>query len=264
VRTLVLRSIGRVRASFIALALVLAAFQLILIAVAAAFAENGDFERLGQIVPVMLRPAIASALTSFGGMTMIGYFDALIIIAVEMWAAYVATEPAGEIESGLIDLVLARPLPRHRLVTRSLIAMMASTTMITATMAVGTFLGLLLFAPAGIAWPDTRVWFLLVAHLTLIGWCFGAFGLAASAWTRRRATAFGAVAIGALALYLLDVAGLWWHPAELVAMWTPVYYFHGGPLLAGTRSSTRDFAILGLFTMAATAAAYRQFARRDL
>ena len=38
-----------------------------------------------------------------------------------MVAMYIATEPAHEIESGLVDLELARSVPRHRLLTRSLL-----------------------------------------------------------------------------------------------------------------------------------------------
>ena len=69
---LVLRSFGRVRVSLAALVLVLAAFQFILVAVAAEFHEKGNFERLAQALPAVLQLAIAPALTSFGNMSMLG------------------------------------------------------------------------------------------------------------------------------------------------------------------------------------------------
>ena len=42
---------------------------------------------------------------------------------VVQFAVYLAVEPAGDVESRLVDLLLARPLPRHYLLTRSLVVM---------------------------------------------------------------------------------------------------------------------------------------------
>ena len=56
-------------------------------------------------------------------MATLGYFHPLPLMLVVQFAIYLATEPAGEIEFGLVDLILARPLPRHWLVTRSLLMM---------------------------------------------------------------------------------------------------------------------------------------------
>ena len=262
--TLVARSFGRIAGPFAAILMVLSGFQLALVAVAASLARSGNFDRLAQIVPAALQPAIAPALTSFGRMTTVGYFDVLIVMLVAQWAIYVATEPAGEIESGLVDLLLARPMPRNRLVTRSLVVMIASTAMLTLAMGVGTLVGLSLLAPPGTAWPEVRVVLLMMAHLMLVAWCFGAAGLAAAGWARRRASALAPVAIAAVALYLVDVLGLWWKPAEALAHLSPSFYFHGGPILAGTADSVRNLSVLGVATVSATALAYWRFGRRDL
>ena len=56
-------------------------------------------------------------------MASLGFFEPLIVMLVVQFAIFLATEPAGDVETGLVDLVLARPVPRHWLVTRSLIAM---------------------------------------------------------------------------------------------------------------------------------------------
>jgi ABC-2 type transport system permease protein len=264
VTALVLRSLSRVKASLMALWGVLLGFQLILVAVAAEFHEAGNFERLAQALPAVLQLAVAPALTSFGNMTMLGYFDILVIISIELWAIFVASEPAGEVESGLVDLVLARPVPRNRLVTRSLIAMVVSTLLVSVGMLLGTFVGLLLFAPAGVAWPSNERLLVLLAHLNAIAWCFGTMALAVSGWARRRGAAIAIVSIAALGMYLLDIAGLWWTRIETLAKLTPVYYFHGGPIIAGTHDSTRDFVVLGGICVVATVVAYWQFARRDL
>ena len=261
---LVRRSFGRVLAPFLAVLVILSGFQVALIAVAAAFSQSGNFERLSQLVPAMLQPALAPALTSFDRMTTLGYFDVLIVMMVVQWAIYVGTEPAGDIEAGLIDLILARPLPRHVVVTRSLVVMMVSTLVLTLGMWLGTLVGLALLAPADETWPEPRVLLLMVAHLTLLAWCFGAAALAASGWARRRGSALAAIAIAAVALFLVDFLGLWWSPAEALARFTPFFYFHGGPLLAGTADPLRNVTVLGATTLACTVCAYVRFARRDL
>lgn len=261
---LLVRSVSRVARPFAAMLLILMAFQLALIAVAASLSASDDFERLARLVPAALQAAVAPALTSFARMTTIGYFDALIVIAVVQWAIYVATEPAGEIESGLVDLVLARPLPRHRLVTRSLIVMTGSTLTLTMAMLMGTLLGLTLFAPRGATWPEPRLLALIVAHLTMVAWCFGAAALAATGWARRRASAVASVAIGAGALYLVDLLGLWWRPFEAIAHVSPFYYFHGGAIVAGKADATLDLTVLIGATVTLTGLAYWRFAQRDL
>ena len=259
-----MRSLGRVTAPFAAIAAILLGFQVMLIAVAASFTASGDFDRLASMVPAALKPALAPALTSFGNMATLGYFDVLIVMMVVQWAIYLGTEPAGEIESGLLDLILARPLPRHRIVTRTLIVMLGSTAAIALAMGLGTTLGLRLFAPAEVAWPSARIILIMIAHLSLIGWCFGAVGLAVSGWTSRRASAIAIVSIASMALYLIDFLSLWWKPMEAIGRFTPFYYFHGGPILAGTSDPVVNLSVLGLATLSASAVAYWRFARRDL
>lgn len=261
---LVARSLGRVAAPLGALVAVLFGFQVALIAVAASFSRSGEFERLAQIVPAALRPALAPALTSFGSMAALGYFDAIIVLMVVGWAIYVATEPAADVESGLVDLVVARPVPRHRLITRSAVVSFGSTLALTLAMGIGTLTGLWLLAPPGVAWPEGRLLWLMISHLTLLSWCVGAAALAVSAWTRRRAAALAVVSIASMALYLVDSLGLWWSPMEMAARLTPFYYFHGGPLIAGTSDPAQNLTVLGIATIVALAVAYWRFETRDL
>ena len=112
------------------------------------------------------------------------------MLAAIQVGAYAATEPAGEIEWGLFDLELARPVPRRTIVTRSAVVALGITAATVVAMVGGTWLGLMLFAPAGAAWPAPRRVASLAAHLMLVSWTFSAAGLAAAAFARRRGTAF--------------------------------------------------------------------------
>jgi len=254
---------GKPLGAFGAIVAVLFGFQLALIAVAASFSRSGEFERLARIVPAAFRPAVSPALTSFGNMTAFGYFDAIIVLIVVGWAIYAASEPASDVELGLVDLIVARPVPRHRLMTRSMVVAFGSTLAVTLAMGLGTLVGLLLLAPPGIAWPERRMVTLLIAHLTLVAWCLGAATLAVSGWMRRRASTIAVVAIAAMVLYLIDLLGLWWTPMRTLARLSPFSYFHGGPIVAGTSDPIRDLSVLGLATIVATGIAYWRFDRRD-
>jgi ABC-2 type transport system permease protein len=258
------RSFARVSWMFAAVAGFLAVSQMLFTAVAASVSRSGEFERLSSLVPEFLQSALAPALTSFAAMTTVLYFDVLIVMLVVHWAVYVATEPAGDIETGLVDLVLARPLPRHRVVTRTIVLAAGTTVLLTATMGAASIAALALFAPAGAAWPSPRLLATMIAHLTLVAWCFAAAALAACGWARRRAAVLATVALSAAALYLLDLLAGWWPPLRAAAYVSPFYYFHGGEIISGAANVARNLTVLASASAAASGLAYWQFARRDL
>ena len=262
--TLVGRSLRRIAPLWVGLAVVLAAFQIALVAVAASYEEAGSFDRLAMVLPAFARGSFGTALSSFAGMTTIGYFETLVITLVAQFAIYVATEPAGEIEGGLVDLVLARPLPRHWLVTRTLLVMATSTLALALTMGTATWLGLHALAPPGSRWPQPRIVLTLIAHLVMVAWCFGAPALAAAAWARRRAWAQGSVGLAAIALYLIDFIGTFWAPLRRFGRFSPFYYYQGSAILEGSAHTVFNLTILGTVIVAASALAYWQFGRRDL
>lgn len=262
--TLVGRSLGRIVGLVAALLGVLAAFQIALIAVAASYVNASTFDRLAQLAPSFVQQAFGPALTSFAGMTTMGYFHPLAVMLVVQFAIYLATEPAGDIEWGLVDLVLARPHPRQWVVSRSLLVMTMGTATLTLTMGVATWLGLWALAPRGARWPEARVVSLLIIHLGAVAWSFGAAALAATAWARRRGSAQAPVAIAAVALYLIDLLGASWAPARPYARLSPFHYYQGAAILAGTADPARDLSILAAIALAGIALAYWQFGRRDL
>ena len=216
------------------------------------------------VLLAFVRSAFGTAFSSFAGMTTFGYFETLVVMLMAQFAIYVATEPAGEIEWGLVDVVLARPLPRHWLVTRTLLVMSTSTLALALTMGIATWLSLHALAPPGSRWPEPRIVLTLIAHLVMVTWCFGAPALAAAAWARRRASAQAPIAIAAVALYLVDFLGTWWEPLRRFGRLSPFYYYQGSAIVEGKAHTLINLSVLGAVTAAASALAYWQFARRDL
>ena len=121
-KALLWRSAERIRTLFATVAAILFLFQVALVAVAASF-DTEYFERLGSVTPPFMQRAFGAALASFAGMTAIGFFEPLVIMLLVQFAIYSATEPAGDVDSRLVDLIVARPVPRHWLITRSLVVL---------------------------------------------------------------------------------------------------------------------------------------------
>jgi ABC-type transport system involved in multi-copper enzyme maturation permease subunit len=261
---LVIRSLGRVRVLSASLAVVLAALQLSIIASASTFVDSGNFERLSQVLPAFVVQTMGPALTSFRGMVLFAYFDPLIVMLLVQFAIYLATEPAAEVESSLVDLLLARPLPRHVIVSRSFIVMAIGTVLMSGAMQASTWAGLWWMAPPETQWPAVPTVISLSAHMTLVSWCFGCAALAASGWARRRGAVVAAIGVVAIAAYLVELLEPIWAPARELATFSPFHYYAATGILAGTADQSRNLTVLGAIALAAIALAYWRYQRRDL
>jgi ABC-2 type transport system ATP-binding protein len=264
---LVGRSIARGRRVFSAVSLILAGFQMMLVVIASSFQETRSFDLLTALMPMGVQQSLgpgALMLASFGGMVTFGYFHPVVVLAVLQLGVYAATEPAGEVEWGLFDLELARPVRRRTIVTRSLLVAAGATAVAVSAMMAGTWLGLSTLAPAGSPWPVPGRVVSLGAHVLLLSWVFSAAGLLAAAIARRRGSAFGAVAGLTVVLYLLNFLADAWPRLARLRPWTPFHYFPGFGVANGTAPVARDLATLAGIAIALVALAYWRFDRRDV
>jgi ABC-2 type transport system permease protein len=264
---LVRRSLARSRRLYLAAAAALAAFQVMIVVVAASFQQMRSFDLLSAMMPMGVQQTLgpgALMLASFTGMVTFGYFHPIVVLAVIQLGAYAATEPAGEVEWGLFDLQLSRPVPRHAIVTRSLLVAFGTTAACVAAMIAGTWIGLSAFAPPGAAWPMASRLSSLAGHLLLTAWFFAGVGLAAGAFARRRGTAFGATAGAALGLYLLNFLADAWPRAASLRPLSPFHYFPGFGVANGAAPIAWDFSVLAAGAAGLVAIAFWRFERRDL
>lgn len=263
---LVRRSAAQARLILIGAMIIFFVFQLLLILHAADIERAQAFGRVAELVPGFLQRGLgaqAMLLATFKGSVSFGYFHPVILCALSLIAVYVATEPAHEVEAGLVDVVLARSVPRRRVLTRSLLLAIGATVAITACMLLGTFIGLNLFASAFV-WPNTRLLVLLVLHLLAVTWCCASIGLFAAASARRWNTAFSIGAAVVCVGYLIDFLAIGWRPARVLAWAFPFNYYPALLILGGTANTVRDLGILFTATAVFTALAYWKFERRDL
>lgn len=261
------RSVGRIFPLLAGVLLVLAGLQILIVTIAAQQEERQSFALIAQLAPPFVQRMFGANMTaflSFGGLSTFGFFHPVVMLTISLVAVFQATEIAGDIEDGHVDLLLARPVARHWLVSRSVVVMTLVPAVIAGWMIAALLAALAALAPDNAARPDLATLGALAAHLVAVAWCFGAIGLAFAAISRRRMTALGITALLTVSLYLLDLLGTLWSVTAPFAVISPFHYFPAPEVMAGTADTTRNLLVLGAATAAACTLAYWRFARRDL
>lgn len=263
--TVLLRhSLRRQRTLLIAVCALLFAFQILLILVARGLQDTGGFAQLENLIPDLVRQWTNVPALSFRGMVSFAYSHPVVLLFLMAMAIAIGTEPAGEIESKFVDVLLARPLARASVINRSLTVLVLATAAAVGSMLLGTWSGLLLLAPRTAPWPAPRVILSLAANLALIVVAWGVIALVIASRARRRAATAGATGVLVLGMFILDAVGRLWNPLREAAWISPFHYFSPFPLIGGAPLPGRDVAVLAAIVVAGFAVAHVAYARRDL
>jgi ABC-type transport system involved in multi-copper enzyme maturation permease subunit len=264
---LLARSASQARYLMLGSMTLLWAFQIVIIGQSAEIERASSFGRMADLLPGFLQRGLGSKaliLATFKGMVAFGYFHPVVCILVAGMAMYLATEPAHEVESGLVDVELARSMPRHRLLTRSILLALAALLAAAGVMALGTWMGARFFGAGGLDLPSPGVRVRLLGNLVALGSCLAGFALLVATLSRRWMTAFTTVMLTAVIAYMVDFLAIGWRPMETIAWLSPFHYYRALSIVAGDAPIGRDIAVLlGAATML-IATAYWQFDRRDL
>ena len=261
------RSIVQARYVLLATMFLFAGFQFVIVGQASAIEQSQAFSRMAEFVPAFLQRGLGNKsllLATFKGTVAFGYFHPVVAVLTAIVAIYFTTEPAHEVESRLVDLTLARSLPRHVVITRSLVVAVSAVLLATTLMGTGTWTGLQLFASPQFEAPSPGTAIRLLAHLAAVATCFGAFGLAVAAGAKRWSTAFITAALAAVVLYLVDFLAIGWPFMRSVAWLSPFHYYPALSIIAGDAPPLRNLAVLLSAATLFTATAYWRFNRRDL
>jgi len=258
-------SLKRARTLLVATGLLLAAFQVLLVLIASSI-HPSKFEDLAALLPPFVRallgPAVASVM-SFGGIVCLGYFDLAIVAALLALIIALATLPASEVETGFADLILARPLRRHWIITRTIALVLISTLMMVALMMAGTWVGLAMLAPDDAQWPSPMMIGSLALNLGMLMLCWSSVALALAA-ACRRSVASATTGLLALAALLLDLTARLWPAAEPFAWLSPFRYFIPFDLVMGTALPVENILVLWAIAMSGFTVAYLLFSQRDM
>lgn len=262
---LVRRSLARHRALIISLAALLSAFQILDIVVSYNLLQNAMYSQFATMVPAFIQEAMGGALTgTFLGAVAVGFVHPLVMLSLSCGAIYMASEPAGEVEDGLVDLVVARPVPRHLIVSRSAFVFAGGTLVVVTAMFATSRAAVHWLAPgqAHVVAASRLGW--LAFNLLAVVWSLGAVALAFAAHVRERSRAAGTIAFVAVFLYLLQFGAAAWAPLRPFALISPFHYYQTMQTLLGSVTPTTHIAGLLTAALALLGLAYFLYARRDL
>jgi ABC-2 type transport system permease protein len=226
--------------------------------------QDSQLQRAIARYPKELKAFFGGA-QSFDFSTGRGYLDvelfSLVVPALLVIAAigFGAAALAGEQEGGTLELLLANPLTRRRVVLEKTIGLGVTVTVL----AIVVFVALTVMNPIvdlGVGLADLGAACLGAA---LVGFGFGMVAMLVGAASSSRAVAIGVPAALFVASYLLvGLAGLvaWLEPFRIVS---PLHHATGThPLTNGL--PVANFALLAAWCVAAVVATGAVFERRDL
>jgi ABC-2 type transport system permease protein len=258
-------AVKRARMLLAATGLLLGAFQVLMVFIASSIKPQA-MDQLADLLPPfvqkILGPSVASIM-SFSGIACIGYFDLIIVIALIALVTALATLPASEIETGVADLILARPLPRHWIITRTIALVVFAITLMLTLMLAGTWIGLVTFASEIETWPSIGMVVSLAANLGALVFCWGGIAMAFGS-ASRRSVAGAATGLLALFMLLLDLVRSIWSPAERVAWLSPFHYFLPFDIVMGQPLAGENLLVLWAIGMTGFIVAYFLFSQRDI
>lgn len=264
---LLLRSAAQARYVLIGSFCLLCGFQIVIVGQASSIEATHSFSRMVELLPAFLQRGLgdkALLLASFKGTVTFGYFHPVVCLVLAGVAMYLTTEPAHEVEAGLVDLVLTRSVPRHMLLTRSLLLAEASIAVGVGVMALGTWIGVRLFASPEFDVPSAGLLAQLLLHLAAVATCFAGFALLVGTAARRWTTAFTTSMFTVIVMYLIDFLALGWPSMRLVSWISPFRYYHALAIMAGDAPTGRNLIVLFTAASVFITIAYWQFQRRDL
>ncbi|HYM25145.1 MAG TPA: hypothetical protein VEU08_18135 [Vicinamibacterales bacterium] len=263
-RALTVHSLRRRRGFILAVTLGLAAFQFAVVFVARSLERSGRFNLMQGLMPDFIAEWTHMGAASFQGFVLFGYSDPVVHVFLAAIAISVGLEPVLEIESRFVDLLMARPVARHALITRTVVVLAVVSFVSLLTMFAANEGSLLLLAPPGAPTPPLSVVASLATGLAFLTFAWGTIALAIAALSRRRATAGAVCGFAAFAMFILDYLGRFWDPAHTLSAVSPFHYFDAFAMIGGAVIRISDVLALLGFAAASIAVAHVAFARRDL
>ena len=174
-----------------------------------------------------------------------------------------ATLPASEIETGFADLILARPMRRHWLITRTIALVLLSILLMLFMIMAGTWAGLAMFAPPDASGPPAWQTASLALDLAMLLLCWSGVAMAFGA-ACRPGLARPAASLLAFAALLLDYAQKLWPALECFGWLSPFRYFTPFELVMGDPLPVENLLVLGAIAMTGFTVAYFIISHRDI
>jgi ABC-2 type transport system permease protein len=187
-------------------------------------------------------------------------FGWLVPVTFAIYAAAIGAQLiAGEEEANTMDLLLANPVTRTRVVLEKWIALVILMIILGAALLASVLINEAIFA-LGIA---TDRYVAASVQATLLGLLFGSIGFAAGAIGARRGLILGIVSAIAVLAFLINSLGTLTAWLERARYFSPFYYYDSNrPLFEGI--DWTNVAVLAGVSVAGLLVALMAFPRRDV
>jgi ABC-2 type transport system permease protein len=217
-----------------------------------------------QMMPSAFRRMFSAqmGMASFDGMVAFGFRHPAILTAAVAYVIVVGTLPAGERESGLLDLILARPVRRSRYLTAVVLALAIGALVLPVALLIGTVAVLpLLDVSSALPWQR---YVPSAASLAALLLAIGGYSLLIAVTSRRRGPAVARAVGLTIVLFFLEFLASAWEAVSVLRWLTPFHYHQ--PIRAAVFREmplVNPLTLLLLFAVC-TMAAYACFRRQDL
>lgn len=264
-RALLLRLVRLNAGLLAACCLGLFVFEIVLIKVGEAFeTEPGGIGQMLSILPQFIKDLMGDQATyaSFDGLVAFGFQHPAMLAVSIGYGCVAASGPAAELESGLADVLLARPVSRRRYLAVHLAH---------ASLAALVFAGTALAAAATglqfVAIEDPLPWHAFVpSAVVMAAFILSIVGimLLSSVYGRRRGPAVARVVGVIVVSLLLDMSAQLWPALETIAPAGLFHWFRPIELVLEPEATwTGVFVLLSVWVLS-SAVAFWHFERRDV
>jgi ABC-2 type transport system permease protein len=265
IRPLLARNIRHHRVLLIALLFMMALLELIIVWIAGHIESGpGIRELFEQVLPLGMRQLFGSqiGLISFAALAGFGFQHPIALAGAIAFIIAVATIPAGEQESGYLDLLMARPVPRSSYFLAVLALLLLGACILPIAPLLGLTVGLgVLGETVEITWYRylPAAFGLCCLLLSVAG-----YTLLLNSLARRRGTAAAQATGLTLFFFWIDLLSQLWKPMASIAWLSPFHYFKPVQSVIANAAPFDQYAVLlGIFAVTSTLA-YLLFRRRDL
>jgi ABC-2 type transport system permease protein len=204
----------------------------------------------------------------------VGYVHPVVQVILCIWAiGRAAGAIAGEIDRGTMELLLAQPLARHRVIGSHLVVELATIPVLCLGMWAGTWLGTWCFGlldPSGLGGGRIDPWRIAPGLLNVAALLFAIAGytMFLSAAGRFRTRVLGIAVVVTLVQFMVNLIGQLWDALGPLRPWTVFYYYQPQPLILGEPGAVARTAVnLGVLCavgLIGYLGALVVFCRRDL
>ncbi len=238
--------------------------------------EDFIFQGTGRIVQTLIGGGRIS-IFSPSDMVTVGYVHPLVQTILCVWAVgRAAGAIAGEMDRGTMELLLAQPLARYRVLLAHLTVDFLTIPVLCLSLWAGNWLGAWLVGVLELGAPasstsklavDPRIFAPALASVAALLFAISGYTMWLSASGRFRGLVLALAVLVTLLQFLINAVGQLWDTIGYLRPWTVFYYYQPQRAIlddALTRQDLSDIAILAAVGAVGYALAFLTFCRRDL